>query len=249
MGVDAEMFVRHKGAPLGETEIRQLAARMCATLGHERFLILRPGEFTWESAGRHALSLCPTVAEKRAEYQTDYSGAPEYYEGVLRALNDVEDSRHVWTQDGPDIIGDPGEQFIRVHLWTRYYGPGYERGDWSIIRATAEFLEAAIPGCEVWYGGDSSGVCAAPLGEAERATMTAYWLSKGHENYRAAFGSFRRSVSESCDFCGGKPMHDCGGGQGETFWHCDGCGLKRVTGPGTSRDLAKGVDFFDRHKS
>lgn len=222
----------------GELQIRQVAARMAATLGHEGFRITRPDpDSRWVGPnGRHALSLVSTLAEVRSDHDgdIDWMGLPD----------DISDDRQVYTQDGPAIVAEPGEQLIRVHMWSRYYGPGYERGDWPFIRGVAEFLEVAIPGAEVWYGGDSSGVCAQPLGEAARAEMTAYWLNQGHEAYRASFGTFRQSGAQTCAFCGDKPMHDTGGGGDRTFWHCDGCGLKRITTPTKTRDLKKDEDFF-----
>src|SRR5687768_4454456 len=44
----------------------------------------------------------------------------------------------VYTQDGDDIVPEKGEQFIEVHIATRYYGKGYERGDLPLIIAVAQ---------------------------------------------------------------------------------------------------------------
>lgn len=235
MGVDAEMFVRHSGTPLTETEVRQLAARMCSVVGAEHFFLLRPGEYDSET-GHHALSICGTVAEARKEC-AEYGSDDSDFEGAA-------DDAAAWTQDGTPIIGAEGEQFIRVHFFGRYYGPDYERGNWPIIRATAEFLEMAIPGGAVWYGGDSSGMCAELMDAAAREKMTAHYLSVDHAPYRGAFGRFGGSkAAQTCSFCAGFPMYETGGGN-KTFWCCDGCDLKRITVGAKAYDLKKDQDFF-----
>lgn len=241
MGIDARMFVRVRGASPSEQELRQIAARMCSRLGVERFLIMR-GDETWhDGRQRHALSI---VTETAGEARKDYAPDGEYegYLAGLKALDGVPDDRPVIMQDGPPLVAVEGEFIVQAHMWTRYYGKGYERGDWPTIRATAEYLEAAFPQGEVWYGGDSSGVCAELFDSRARDALNRHFLMHGHEPYRSYFGS--QPKAESCDFCGGRHMNECGGGQGRTFWQCDGCGLERITGPDGSRDLPKTESFF-----
>lgn len=132
----------------------------------------------------------------------------------------------VWEQDGPDIVASPGEQFIQVHFWTRYYGDGYERGNWLLIKAVAEFLESHIPSGKVYYGGDSSGICATRFGTTARAKLHRHFLENGHAPYRGYLG--RGSMSEICRFCGGMRFNNMGGSLHETFLECDGCGEKRI---------------------
>lgn len=173
--------------------------------------------------GRHALSFCPTVAEKIAEYKAD-----DCYDGD--EFRGAKPGAQVWTQDGPPIFSEPGETFIEAHLWTRYYGPGYERGNWPIIKLTAEWLETRFPGGEVWYGGDSSGICAEKFDAAAREEIHKLYLTDGHKPYTGFFGTFsgRQKAKQTCDFCGGAAMINSGGGGGTEFWHCAGCGLHRV---------------------
>lgn len=237
MGIDARMFVRRRGEPLVEREVREIAARMCATLGHENFFLMRGDEAWQEGRSRHALSIVEdTVAATLAEY----AGWPEGRAPLAGKPAD----RQVWVQDGPPIVADADEQFIEVHLFTRFYGPDYERGDWTLIRSVAEFLEVAFPGAQVWYGGDSSGVCAELLDAEARDTMNAHFYGCGHEPYRGYFGR-TGPPAETCAFCADRPMNNVGGGQGSTFWQCDGCGLERTTEPGKPpRDLKKGESFF-----
>lgn len=72
-----------------------------------------------------------------------------------------------------------------VELWTghRYYGPGYERGPWPQIYAEIRAMQAALPWCAVYYGGDCSD-------EGEKVTpemldkLWAHWLSAAGNNYR-----------------------------------------------------------------
>lgn len=57
-----------------------------------------------------------------------------------------------YTLDPPPGAGT----VLEVMLITRYYGPGYERGDVAAICGTAEWLKHRFPGCVVYYGGDDS---------------------------------------------------------------------------------------------
>jgi hypothetical protein len=49
-------------------------------------------------------------------------------------------------------------QYPRVEVQTldRYYGEGYERGNWPRIYGGIRVLQAAFPGCRVFYGSDST---------------------------------------------------------------------------------------------
>lgn len=151
-----------------------------------------------------------------------------------------------WEQDGDTIRPDKGETFIRVYLWGRYYGKGYERGDIVSTIAVAQWLEAHFPGGSVWYGGDSSGVCAAPFGAAERADLWAHFCAVGHDPYMSGRGE-EKGQWGVCDFCGGAPMRSCGGGHDREFVYCSGCGLKHVRNPRTGNviEVPRGKDFFD----
>lgn len=45
---------------------------------------------------------------------------------------------------------------VVVGTMARYYGPGYERGDWPSIYGAIRVLQAAFPEAKVYYGGDST---------------------------------------------------------------------------------------------
>jgi hypothetical protein len=134
----------------------------------------------------------------------------------------------VWEQDGPDIVPEAGEQFIRVHLRSRYYGPDYERGDWMLLRTTIEWLKRRWPDCEVWYGGDSSGVCAEHMTPARIAEFDELFFSQGREAYTHSPGW--RAFADAtvvCPTCNHETSNT-GGGGGQSFHYCHGCGAKFV---------------------
>lgn len=143
-----------------------------------------------------------------------------------------------YAQDGPDITPEPGETFVRVNLSTRYYGPGYERGDCAFIVMVAEWLERQIPGAEVWYGGDSSGLCAEKFDKAAREALIAHWVEHGCRPYNN-YGMTAPGSGHDCPLCR-VPMnqHGFGGGRGPdgqdlfASFSCHGCGFQKVTHDG-----------------
>lgn len=131
----------------------------------------------------------------------------------------------IYQQDGPDIVAEPGEWFIEANLWSRYYGEGYERGDWQTIINTALWLEQNIGG-EVWYGGDSSGIEATPFGKKERDAMTRHALSESGKDYFKAFSHGEAyPTPEPCGLCvKGRGMTRFGWGANYVAVSCAGCG-------------------------
>lgn len=204
MGIDAEILVKHKGQKLTEAEVRRLAYRLASTIGPDHFMI------DFGKHGWHALNIIqPLEAD---------DGYPELLGKVA------------YCQDGPPVLAEPGEQFLRCYLSTRYYGQVYERGDWQTIRSVIEWLWMNIEGCEVWYGGDSSGVLVELVTQDWLKAMNEHWLRQGRGPYLNGFGSFReqndpRPVCPCCD----EPLRSNGGGGGQTFWFCSGCAQVAVT--------------------
>jgi len=232
MGIDAEMFVRIKGRKnwLADADELKTAYEMASTLGSERFFINDPEDAI--GTPHHALSIMRAVTAKSVE--DDYDEAEHI-------------GKVVWYQDGEPIIANDDEQFIKIHLWTCYYGEDYARGDWPTIRAVAEWLEIRFPGGEVWYGGDSSGVEAAPLDPKRRDELNRFYLTSGRKSYTRHPNPFLPPKSACmCQTCR-EPMVDCGGGCGDTFFYCDGCGRKtiRKDATGTEIKVPRGKDFFD----
>lgn len=87
----------------------------------------------------------------------------------------------VYLQDGPDMKAQPGEWFLEVHVWTRYYNEGYERGNIVLICGLCDWVEENIPNSEVWYGGDSSGVLMEPFPRAKRQALLRYKEERDRE--------------------------------------------------------------------
>lgn len=231
MGVDAEMFARIKGRSNWLKPENELSAAydLASTIGASNFIIMKGGDYA--RIQHHALSIIqPIIDSEDADYH-----------GVATALI----GKTVWTQDGPEIVAGDNEQFVKVHLWSRYYGEDYARGDWPTIRAVAEWLEMRFAGCEVWYGGDSSGICAEHLDRSARDKLNDFWLRNGRKSYNRMFSSvFEDSNIKTNCLCCEVAMISNGGGQGHTFWYCDGCDGKAISNHREIKRLKRGDDFF-----
>lgn len=153
-------------------------------------------------------------------------GADEFFvdrDSGRRALSIVSE----FTQDGPTLTPEPGETFIHCHLFTRYWGPGYERGALGLIIGVAMWLEKRFPGGVVWYGGDSSGVCAIPFDAKARDEFIAHAASDRGADYRTLRNRIWGDPPQSCEFCGPQ-MTPCRWGGGTTGYVCMGCRLHRL---------------------
>lgn len=164
-----------------------------------------------------------------------------------------EDRRHcayivpVIHQDGPDIDPEPGETFVRLSLWERFYGPGYERGRWFILDALIRYLNRVWPEAEVWYGGDSSGVLHQHADAAFLEEMMAHYVQSGHHPYRptgdslaqpVSFGGLRLEgqkceipVPDPCQRCM-EPLVRSGWGKDFASWYCSTCNFATETRDG-----------------
>lgn len=204
MGVDAEMIVRIKGTEnhLAPEDEIKTAYEMASTFGAHRF-------FVWGTPG-----------------EDDFHHA-------LRIMQPNDEGLLVYEQDGPEIIAEPDEQLIKVFLFDRYYGPGYERGDWPFFCMIAEWLEWKFPKGRVWYGGDSGGICAEPLTKEKRDELTRHFFENGHRPYVRGMPLIfaRGSDAPDCPTCQ-TPLYSCGGGRGDAFFACDGCGIGAVSSNG-----------------
>lgn len=130
-------------------------------------------------------------------------------------------------EDGDNIYAEPGEWLLRVALWTRYYGIGYERGDLLTICAVAEWCELTIPNCVVWYGGDSSGMVAQPFPEEERRKLKRHLYSLQGRDYFAYDKRMGKKAKHPapCGLCiPGGDFHEFGVGSNYSAVHCAGCG-------------------------
>lgn len=228
MGVDAEMFARIKGREnwIAEGDVRGLSYKLASTIGHDWFLITEGTDWAG-SPHHHALSIIKPYGGESYEDDADLIG------------------KVIWSQDGEPIIAGEDEQFVRAHLMSRYYGPDYARGNWPVLRMTALWMRQNLGG-EVWYGGDSGGICAEPLTEARLADLDRFFLANGRRPYSRyespVFGN--REHKPTCRVCDVE-MIDTGGGRGQVFWICDGCGARVITVGTVERKLKRGQDFFE----
>lgn len=106
------------------------------------------------------------------------SGIADEYEsdGKVR-WRAVERWEHVTDQD----VTEPR---VRANVTSRYYGPGYERGDWPAIYGAIRLMQAAFPSATVYYGGDSWDD-APECSEEHLAEIWAHFLGPEGDNYRA----------------------------------------------------------------
>lgn len=132
-----------------------------------------------------------------------------------------------WTQDGDPIFAKPGEWFLEVNVWTRYYGVGYERGDLLTLCAIAEWCEVNIPDCEVWYGGDSSGVLAEAWPDKKRRDLRKHLYSdmgRAYFNYSSRRGEKTKHPTP-CGLCiDNGNFERFGSGANYIAVHCSSCG-------------------------
>lgn len=135
-----------------------------------------------------------------------------------------------YTQDGESIYERLGESLLEVRLSGRYYGEGYERGPLPEYISLAEYFERVIPGVDVLYGGDSSGICAEPFDRAAREKLFHYFVEKGHRPYREIFDTGKDG--EACELCQTRMLRTGWGGD-YARWTCSGCG--------TSLEIRDGV--------
>ena len=151
-----------------------------------------------------------------------------------------------YEQDGDSIFPEPGEQFLDVNIATRFYGEGYERGNIGLIKNVAEWLEARIPDARIFYGGDSSGICAEPFDREARQKLWEYYCRVGHRPYHEGFSRvFGADQPVVCSFCK-RPMVSYGGGGAHVFLSCDSCG-KRVVYNGLTKEavvVERNEDYF-----
>ncbi len=75
--------------------------------------------------------------------------------------------------DGPmPMSGDERNTWVEVNLWRAYFSPEYPRGDIATIVRCADWLEARLPGCRMWYGVDDDNI--APFPPERRRALLAH---------------------------------------------------------------------------
>lgn len=102
-------------------------------------------------------------------------------------LNIDDDLLPLELEADPRFLPDPTSHWYEADLGMPYYGRGYERGDLPLFVRCAEWLEAAVPDGEVWYGDDCTEESIRPFGPESRAELLVYYEQVGHEPYDARF--------------------------------------------------------------
>lgn len=194
MGVDAILLIRRVRADWPDPiRLDALSAGLCRDIGADYFFVIEGSgddpERGWtERFSAHPfLSAClrdgrdESLRERQRElYELIVGDIGPRPERIVRAIGatlawecdsqaPAPGSRY--EQDGPTIEADAGEFLLQIRLTGRYYHEDYARGDPVLYAGIAEWLEANIPGCEVWYGGDSGGAEAQPFGPARRRQL------------------------------------------------------------------------------
>ena len=89
--------------------------------------------------------------------------------------------------DGPDF-GYVKRWCVELYTLGRYWGPGYERGDWPRIYACWLGFDKYFPG-KVYYHSDSlvPGEPADPFTISHANAFWSHWLSDSGDDYRQSF--------------------------------------------------------------
>lgn len=215
MGIDARMLVKIKFEPTDEQIARWSWDLVAAT--EPEIFFLQFGDESWATDHKPQRAL-----------QLSDNGA-EYYSESKRAA--LPPNGKIYHQDGPDVLAEDGEWFLEVNLAGRYYGVGYERGNLPDYVFVAAWIEANIPTAEVWYGGDSSGVCVERFGPRERHDLMKHFLSEhGKDYYQGEMSRIEPGLKlpPPCGLCPatGAEFTQCGWGRSGNWarLHCRGCG-------------------------
>lgn len=114
-----------------------------------------------------------------------------------------------------------------VHLWTRFYGPGYERGDLPLILNLARWFRSKLDGCTVYYGGDSGEALLELTPVEGEGELWQHYVDNQHLPYTKGWDRMTHdgiSLPE-CELCQ-EPVIRNGWGNGGQFAaaYCPGCG-------------------------
>lgn len=204
MGIDARIMFKVRGEKPSDAQIAEWSWNLANSIGAQKFFLDSDAD-----PPRRAIHLCGD----RYRDEGDPEPGKAYY------------------QDGDTVHAADDEWLLEVSLWTRYYGIGYERGDILSICAIAEWIETNITK-DVWYGGDSSGVCVERFNERARRKLRAHLYSMQGRDYFAREWGGRPPAP--CSLCiPGKPrFSQYGTGPQYEGWHCAGCGKSFETRDG-----------------
>ena len=219
MGVDARIIVKVKPPHLTPKEVSMLSYECAQAFGFEQFRIypdMRPVE-----------ELPAVTADHQdAEYYPHTVGHVTYF------------------QDGDPIVAEDDEQFLQVNVYTRYFAPGYERGDALLLFNLAAWLELQFTHfdegtcrAEIWYGGDSSGCVAELFDLTTRNKMMMY--EQAWAKVSNVYHGEKNTRYPKCDFCSTHVTYRMGDNYDITneqffswrkalFYRCAGCGRQAI---------------------
>jgi predicted RNA-binding Zn-ribbon protein involved in translation (DUF1610 family) len=122
--------------------------------------------------------------------------------------------------NGPEISGT---NLVKVNLWTRYYGPDYERGEGLKICGVMLYLLLRPDVAGVWYGGDSGGVSGMKFNQVQVIDLLNHWAIHGHHPYEKEFDVGGSQKNPKCSYCLLAMIRN---GYGERYasFYCAGCG-------------------------
>ena len=115
---------------------------------------------------------------------------------------------------------------VNARLASRYYGPFYERGDWSFIRSVIAWMRHNMPdGSTVYYGGDCDAGEDIVTDDLMNEIDELFFRS-GNQNYHQRYVD--QDHQHDCPLCQ-VAMPQFGFGQKYEMYQCLGCGYKLST--------------------
>jgi hypothetical protein len=121
----------------------------------------------------------------------EITAATEYLKARCWIADDYDGKWPLLSRESYDWFPAP-----RVELSNnqRYYGPGYERGDWPGIYGAIRLMQAAFPDRKVFYGGDSSDV-GEECTEEFLAAMWEHFLGPHGDDYRISHKAWMEKIN------------------------------------------------------
>lgn len=119
------------------------------------------------------------------------------------------------------------EEFLSVNTWQRWYGPGYERGDWPSLSMAIRWLLINV-GPDVYYYSDyAERRPENTITFSDLAELDGHWAHVGGLPYRGYLNkSSVRSDEETGSDCCGFPTEARSWGPDGVGYYCPSCGKR-----------------------
>ncbi len=95
-------------------------------------------------------------------------------------------------------LPNDGSSYVGLNTLSRFYGPGYTRGDLVNILAVARYLRTAFKDSEIYYGSDSGGGLSLLDDEYEAELWSTFTSEASRDYYNHTRDDETTTV---CDFC------------------------------------------------